>query len=368
MIVSENFIKVLKENKINFFTGVPDSVLKNFLVNLKNLSYKNHIVAVNEGAAIGIANGYYLAKKKRACVYMQNSGLGNAINPLISISHKKVYDIPMLLIIGWRGSPKSSDEPQHMLKGKITIKLLKLLNIEYIVIKKNSDLKRLSKFIKKNKTKTIACLIENNKLINKSKKSKKKTVSIIKKNFVDRDLFLKNFLTQIDDKTKLISSTGYTSRAIMKIRKEEKINKGNDFYLVGGMGHTSSVTTGYILHSKKKVFCIDGDGSMLMHLGALFTAGYIDKNFKYILLNNNSHESVGGQKTHAEKINLKILSKSLGFKSFFLINNEKKMTKTIKNFINLKNSSFLEIKTFSPNNKNLPRPKSLIEIKNYFLK
>ncbi len=135
MLLIEDFMMVLKRNKISFFAGVPDSVLKTFSSVLNNYKNDRHQIAVNEGSAVSLGIGYYLARKKIACVYMQNSGLGNAINPIISIAHKKVYSIPMILVIGWRGSPGSTDEPQHMVKGKITLKLLKLLNIDYCVIK-----------------------------------------------------------------------------------------------------------------------------------------------------------------------------------------------------------------------------------------
>ena len=136
MILAENLIQSLKKNGVNFFTGVPDSILKSFSTNLESYKKKNHVIAINEGSAISLGIGYYLSTKKIPCVYLQNSGLSNAINPLISIASKQVYSIPLLLIIGWRGSPKKPDEPQHVAKGKITRKLLKLLNINYCILRK----------------------------------------------------------------------------------------------------------------------------------------------------------------------------------------------------------------------------------------
>ena len=145
MILVEDFIKTILNNKINFFTGVPDSVLKKLSLNLDNLSKYRHIIATNEGSAIALASGYYLSKKRPAAVYMQNSGLGNAINPLISLTHHKVYSIPMLLIIGWRGSPYlKKDEPQHIVQGEITASMLKLLNIRTCVIRNKKNLQQLS--------------------------------------------------------------------------------------------------------------------------------------------------------------------------------------------------------------------------------
>ena len=162
MIKVSTLISLLKKNNCNFFTGVPDSVLKELSSSLQNKNKKNHIISTNEGSAVSIGIGYYLSTKRMPIIYMQNSGLSNALNPLISICHKKVYSIPLILIIGWRGSPRIDDEPQHKVKGKITKKILKLLNIKYVILRSNLDLKKLNKQIKlakKNKS-IIACLIE----------------------------------------------------------------------------------------------------------------------------------------------------------------------------------------------------------------
>ena len=139
MIRIRSLINIFKKNNSNFFTGVPDSVLKELSIFLQNKDKKNHIIAANEGSAVSIGIGHYLSTKKIPCIYMQNSGLSNALNPLISIAHQKVYSIPLILIIGWRGSPRINDEPQHKVKGKITEKILKLLNIKYTIIRSNNS-------------------------------------------------------------------------------------------------------------------------------------------------------------------------------------------------------------------------------------
>ena len=135
MILAENLIQTLKKNGVNFFTGVPDSILKNFSINLESHKKNHHVVASNEGSAISMGIGYYLSTKKIPCIYLQNSGLSNAINPLISIASQEVYSIPLFLMIGWRGSPKIPDEPQHKAKGRITSKLLKLLKIKFCILR-----------------------------------------------------------------------------------------------------------------------------------------------------------------------------------------------------------------------------------------
>ena len=366
MIKVNALINLLKKNNTNFFTGVPDSVLKELSSSLQNVNKKNHIIATNEGAAVSIGIGHYLSTKKIPAIYMQNSGLSNALNPLISIAHEKVYSIPLILIIGWRGSPRLKDEPQHNVKGKITEQILKLLNIKYTILRSVSDINKFDKQIKsakKNKS-IIACLIEQGTL-EKIKNTKKK------KDFynLDKELFFKTLLENLKKNTKIISSTGYNSRELMYIRKKYKFNNTKDFYMVGGMGHTSSVALGYSLSSKNKTICIDGDGSLLMHLGSIKTAGtFANKNFKYILLNNNAHDSVGGQSTYSNDIDFEKLSKSLGFQKFYSIKDLKNLKTIIKKFLLDKSLCFLEVKVTNSKIKKLPRPTDLIKIKNQFMR
>ena len=365
MIFSEDLFKTLKKNKIDFFSGVPDSILKNFLNTIENLPKNKNLITVNEGSAISFGIGYYLSKSKIPCVYFQNSGLSNAMNPLISIANKKVYSIPMILLIGWRGSPNKQDEPQHIAKGRITTDLLKLLKIDYKVLRKKSDLKFIKKLINKSKkeNKITAFLIEKGTLKNKKKFTRK-----IDKSLIKRYNFISKFLKLLPKKSKIVSTTGYTSRELMKLSNLETIKKVQSFYMVGGMGHSASVAAGFAMHSSKKIFCLDGDGSILMHLGSLRTIGFLNnKNFKHIVLNNNSHESVGGQPTNADKIDFKNLSKSLGYKNYFFIKNKKNIIKTLKQFNKSKGPGLLEVKIRSETIENLPRPTNLDKIKKNFL-
>jgi phosphonopyruvate decarboxylase len=367
MIIAEKFLRFLKKEKIEFITGVPDSILKNLTLPLEKLSKINHMVSTNEGSAIASAVGYYLAKKKMASVYLQNSGLGNALNPLISIAHQKVYSIPMLLIIGWRGGPNHKDEPQHEAKGKITLQLLKLLNIKTCVIQKTKDLKKLSKLIsygKKFKV-PVSCLFEKN-ILQSNKKNKIKN----NKNELTRSDIIEKLLEQIKKKTKIVSTTGYTSRELHQIRnyKKKKFNS-EDFYMVGGMGHSISVALSISINSKKEVLCLDGDGSILMHLGALGVAGnFGNKNLKHVIFNNFSHESVGRQDTIANKINFLKLTKSLGYKRYFQVSQKKHLKKNLKKFLDSSGPSLLEAKIQNFSLKNLSRPRNLIGIKKNFMK
>ncbi len=364
MINPIKLIISLKNNGVDQFVGVPDSVLKHFL---SVIPEKKNFISNNEGSAVAYGIGHYLSTKKLPLIYMQNSGLGNAINPLISIAHKKVYSIPLLLLIGWRGSPNSNDEPQHQAQGEVTKSFLKLLGIKFMILNQDKDMskiKNLVNYAKKNK-KTVAILIKNNK-IKKILKTKKKKEN---KSYIKRFNFLEKFLKNIGKKDKIISTTGYTSRELYQLRLNKELNNGKDFYMVGGMGHTSNVALGYALNSKRKVVVLDGDGSLLMHLGSMVNCGVLaKKNYKYVLLNNSCHESVGSQKTLIDKVNLKKLSNAIGFENYIEVKNRKDVDKKIKFFLRSNKKSFMNVKIMNESKSHLKRPKNFLKIKETFIK
>lgn len=368
MIYSDEFFKLLEKKKINFFTGVPDSVLKFFLEKVSQLKKENHIETFNEGSAVSLAIGYNLATKKIPCVYLQNSGLGNAINPLVSIAHPKIYSIPLLLLIGWRGSPFiNADEPQHNVKGKITRDILKLLGIKFLTIRTKKSFPKIIKLINfaKKQSRPVALLVENNILKLKEKVKKKKTFN----KGVKREVVIRELLRKIKKSTKIISTTGYTSRELFQIRENENLKAGKDFYMVGGMGHSLMVSLGHSLNKNNDVICLDGDGALLMHLGSLRTSGIFGKkNLKHIVFNNHCHESVGGQRTFSENINFYKLAKDLGYKNIFKIYNKSNISIKLLKFIKSNGPSLLEIITEVGTINNLKRPKNLIKIKKKFIK
>lgn len=369
MISVNNFVKFLKKNGINFFTGVPDSVLKNLSILIDNFTSKNHIISTNEGSAVALGAGYYLSTKKIPLVYMQNSGLGNAVNPLISLAHKNVYSIPMLLLVGWRGAPGTKDEVQHQEKGKITKKILNLLKIKNIEINNEKDFKKLKNLIKhsKEKLEPVACLIKKEKFFVSKKLNVQKKKKNIYTNGLERAYVLKQILKNIRNNTDIISTTGFTSREIHQLRLEKGFKKGKDFYMVGAMGHSSMVTLGNSIFKKKTSICLDGDGAALMHLGALVTmSNYGKKNLKYILLNNSSHESVGGQKTLASKIDFHKISKAFKFKKYFMSHSIKNFNIKLSKFLKSSGPSFFEVKIKNKSMQNLTRPKNLKNIKRLF--
>lgn len=365
MIDARTLLNFFKKNKIDFFTGVPDSVLKNFT---SILTKKNNIIASNEGGAVSIAIGNYLRTKKLSLVYMQNSGLSNAINPLISIAHSKVYSIPLLLMIGWRGAPGTKDEPQHQLKGNITKNILRLLNIKFLELNSHKNFNKLKILINYSlkKSRPVAFLIKKNKIILNSRKILTKK---LEKNNLSRHFFINELLKNVKKNTRIISTTGFTSRELYQIRKEENVFNGKDFYMVGGMGHSSMVALGYSLKNKNEVICLDGDGSLLMHMGSLISTGFkSSKNFKHILLNNYCHESVGGAQIDTDKINFEKIVKEFGYKKYFKIKNTNDIKRSIGKFLSSAGPSFLEVIINPGTQKKLTRPKNLLEIKKNFIK
>ena len=369
MIDSKLFIKTLIKNEIKFFTGVPDSLMKGFCSTIEN--NKSHLSAANEGSAVGLGIGYYLAEKKLPLIYLQNSGLGNIVNPILSLVNKKVYKIPLFLLIGWRGETKTKlitskkDEPQHISQGEVTEDLLKILKIKYRVINKKSKYKKIISELKKyalKKSQPVALLVRKNTFSNLKKKEIYKD-----NNFLKRKEILKIILDNINKKIHSVSTTGVLSRELLEMSKNNK--KVNNFYCVGGMGHAISIASGIAATKKKdKVICLDGDGAALMHLGAQAISSKLN-NIIHIIINNNSHDSVGAQKTAGDNLRFDKLAKTLGYGKSFNCVNEKQIKKSLKRAIKSKSSCLIEIKSIPGFSKNLSRPnRSMIYYKNNFIK
>ena len=317
MIKIEDLHKILIKNNIHFFTGVPDSLMKDFSNFLEDtISDTNHLISCNEGNSVSYGIGYHLATNKIPLVYLQNSGLGNIINPITSMIHQSVYSIPMLLLIGWRGEIGEKDEPQHIFQGGITKNQLKLLGIEYDILnydinKCKDQINDIVKRIKKT-NKPYALLVRKNTF---SKYLKKKNV-LDDKNLI-REKCIELLLSSLKKDDIIISTTGKTSR---ELNEKSKIFENPYFMSIGGMGHASQIALGLAENTKRRVFCFDGDGSILMHLGGLATIGERgNKNFYHVVFDNEAHESVGGQKTVSYNIDFEKLSYSLGYKKYFKI-------------------------------------------------
>tara|TARA_E500000178_G_C17036987_1_gene764016 strand:- start:2903 stop:4045 length:1143 start_codon:yes stop_codon:yes gene_type:complete len=362
MINPKDFYNKLIDNEVSFFTGVPDSLLKNFLEQLENKNKNIHLSVGNEGIAVGLATGHYLSSGKPALVYLQNSGLGNAINPLNSITNKKVYGIPMILMIGWRGEIKRKnkqikDEPQHLYQGKITLKQLKLINIPYkIISEKTKNFEEIIKStIKKSikESRPVALIIKKNTFKSLIIKKNKKEIL----NLNSRINIINALLQKVSNKTLIISTTGYTSRELYKLRSLRNENRSKDFLMVGGMGHAVSVAAGIAKNkTNRKIICIDGDGSLLMHTSGMQNSSLM-KNFIHLFINNGVHESVGGQKINSKSLSYKQICKGFGYKNYFRASSLNTFKLAINKALKLKESVFIEVLTNPGSINNLPRPK-----------
>ena len=328
MVDTVKFYDYLINNGLDFFTGVPDSLLKELCSCIKDKSdAKHNIIAANEGNAVGLAAGYHLSTGKLGVVYMQNSGEGNAVNPLLSLADPKVYSIPMLLIIGWRGEPGVHDEPQHVKQGEVTLKLLEAMDIEYRVLSDDfeSDLNQMISLAKEN-NKTVALVIRKGTFSKFSPINKEKAVM----GELLREEALEVILENIGDDP-VVSTTGKESREIFEIRERKNQGHGHDFLTVGSMGHTSSIAVGVSIGTDKDVWCLDGDGSFIMHMGGLAVAGQsAGDNFKYIINNNAAHESVGGQPTVSNKIDIKAILVACGFAKTYEARTKEEIASAIK--------------------------------------
>ena len=351
--------EILEKKGIDFFTGVPDSTLKDFCFYLEDIvSSSNHIIAANEGNAIGIASGYFLATGKIPLVYMQNSGFGNAINPLTSLADKSVFSIPLLIMLGWRGEPGKKDAIQHKKDGEIQLNILESLGIPYTILSNKLDIleKEINQIVTSITTKNIphVILVKRNFFQSYSKKSKSVTPDIE----LSREKAILEIVKLLDKEDILISTTGKASRELFEIRKSLNHNTEKDLRVVGSMGHASSIALGVSLRlPSRQVFCLDGDGSLIMHMGILSIIGkYSSDNFKHILLNNFSHDSVGGQESSSDIINYSSLSKSMSYKNFFQIRGKETFTETFEVFKESEGPSFLEILVSQGSRINLSRP------------
>lgn len=360
MIDPKLMFEALKSSGIELFAGVPDSLLKNFCAYVDdNASHGEHIITANEGNAVALAAGYHMTTGKIAAVYMQNSGLGNTINPLTSITDAQVYKIPVLLIIGWRGEPGIKDEPQHVKQGDITQAQLDLLDIPYFVVDETSDVNELVNMATKSlneKNSPVALLVRKGAFSGYKSRRKPTSESTLKR----EDAL--NALLELSGESLVVSTTGKTSREVFELRvKRGEVQR--DFLTVGGMGHTSSIALGAALGNPgKKVICIDGDGSALMHLGALPIIGDVKpKNMIHVLLNNEAHESVGGQPTVGGRFDFKAVAKASGYNAYDVASTVAEVREAWHRLDSIDGPVMLEVKITTGSRDDLGRPTTTAE-------
>ena len=358
MLSPDFFLNLLKEHQLCFFTGVPDSLLKSLCAYITdNCNSESHIIAANEGSAIGLAAGYYLSTGKIPVVYMQNSGIGNAVNPLLSLVDKEVYNIPMILLTGWRGEPGVKDEPQHIKQGKVTIPLFDAMGIKHIILSTCQD----------------ECAVQLSEALKHIEQTKEPVAFIVKKgtfeNYVlqkniaidlpmTREFAIRTVANSIKETSIIVATTGMISRELFEYREVVRQGHERDFLTVGSMGHASQIALGIALQTKdKSVYCFDGDGAVLMHLGSMATIGSMKPaHFFHIVFNNGAHDSVGGQSTVGFQIDIPSIALSCGYEFAVSVKEEHELKNILNETQSLRGPVLIEVRVRKGSRKELGRP------------
>lgn len=369
---AEEFVQRILDLGIKSLVGVPDSTLKEFCdyLNTESPESFEHAVAPNEGAAVGMAVGTYLSTGHPACVYMQNSGLGNIVNPLTSLAHQAVYEIPMLFVVGWRGEPGFHDEPQHKFMGKITEDMLSLLEIPHRVIGADTDGKTLDAVFRE----AADCLANKRQfalVIRRDSFEKRNGQGYRNENTLGRETAIEEILRTVHREDVVISTTGKISREVYEVSDRILGGHAQAFLTVGGMGHASMIALAMAKHMpNKKVFCLDGDGAVLMHMGALpFIACQAPENLVHICLNNDVHESVGGMPTGACGRSYAGIAAESGYCHAWSVDTAEALRTLLLRIREETGPIFLEIKVSVGSRKDLGRPKeTAVQNKDMFMK
>jgi phosphonopyruvate decarboxylase len=357
---AEVFVQKIHDLGIHTITGVPDSTLKflcGYISDAGKDIFENHIVTENEGASIGIAIGEYLSTGNPACVYMQNSGLGNTVNPITSLANMDVYGIPMLMIIGWRGEPGTKDEPQHKFMGKVTIPMLEVLDIPYGVVGAETTEEELRAFLESAKD-AFASNRQYALIIKKETFDKREEVIYENGYSLLREYAVERIVKWLQPEDFVVSTTGKISRELYEQSNMISGNHRQVFMTVGGMGYASMIA--YQLAKRKadhRVICLDGDGAVLMHMGSLAVIGrHPADNLVHICLNNEAHESVGGMPTGAEGAMYAQIAHGCGYKKAYRVTKEEELELALEQIRASSEMVFLEVCVTIGSRSTLGRP------------
>ena len=367
MIRPSFFIDTLQKHDIDFYAGVPDSLLKNICAYISDhLDSRHNIIAANEGGAVGIAAGYHLATSKIPVVYMQNSGEGNIINPLASLTDKEVYNIPVLLLIGWRGKPGVHDEPQHVKQGKVTLPLLDTMGINYQVLSLDESVAetQIAEAVAymKQTNEVYALVVEKNTFDTYTLQNKVENALTL-----SREEAIQTVAAALGPKDCIVSTTGMISRELFEYRTAMGQSHERDFLTVGSMGHASQIALGIALEkTDRHVWCFDGDGAVIMHMGSMaITASKAPVNFIHVLFNNGAHDSVGGQPTVGLDIDVPAIAKAVGYKHAFSVDSAEGLQEILRSPEILDGPTLIQVCVRKGNRKDLGRPTTTpIENKN----
>ncbi len=355
----------------DFYTGVPDSQLKalcNYLIDRYGIDPHHHVIAANEGNCTALAAGYHLATGKVPVVYMQNSGEGNIINPVASLLNDKVYAIPVVFIVGWRGEPGIHDEPQHIYQGEVTVKLLEDMDIAVFVIGKETSDEEVAIAMTQFRDvlahgKSVAFVIGKGALTDAPKVEYKNENQMVREDII-------RHITSVSGEDPIVSTTGKASRELFEIREANGQAHKYDFLTVGSMGHSSSIALGIAINKpEQKIWCIDGDGALLMHMGAMAVIGANKpSNLVHVVINNGAHETVGGMPTVAGKIDIVGIARSCGYAYAVSVDSFEVLDAELKKAKERKELSLIEVKCSIGARENLGRPTTTaIENKQNFM-
>ena len=358
MIRPQYFIDTLAAHGIDFFAGVPDSLLKNVCAYISDhLDAGHNIITANEGGAVGLAAGYHLATGKIGCVYMQNSGEGNTINPLASLTDKDVYSIPVLLLIGWRGRPGVHDEPQHVKQGKVTLSLLDTMGIGYAVLSKDETEagEQIAQAVARMKStnEVYALVVEKDTFDTYTLRH-----SCLNNLTLSREEAIQTVAASLGAQDVIVSTTGMISRELFEYRTARGESHERDFLTVGSMGHASQIALGIALEKPgRRVWCFDGDGAVIMHMGGMaIVAEKAPSNYVHVVFNNGAHDSVGGQPTVGLDIDLCSVAKALGYKAAFSADNKDDLDVLLREVKHVDGPLLIQVQVKKGNRKDLGRP------------
>ena len=354
----QEFVKILGAE---FYTGVPDSQLKalcNYLIYTYGTNTRHHVIAANEGNCTALAAGYHLATGKTPVVYLQNSGEGNIINPAASLLNEKVYGIPCIFVVGWRGEPGIHDEPQHIYQGEVTLKLLEDMNIAVSVIDKDTTADMVQKTMDQFRQllslgKQVAFVVRKGALSFDEKVIYKNSNPMLREEII-------RHIVQITGEDPIVSTTGKASRELYEIRDAQGQGHDRDFLTVGSMGHASSIAMGIALQKpEQKIWIIDGDGAAIMHMGSMAVLGTTaPKNVVHIVINNGAHESVGGQPTAGNGIDMTAIAKGCGYSHAVCADSPDALDQALTQAKNANALCFIEVKCAIGAREDLGRPKT----------
>ena len=358
MIEPRELFEALSERGVSFFAGVPDSLLKDFCAYVTDHApARGHVITANEGSAVGLAAGHHLATGKVPVVYMQNSGLGNTVNPVTSLADPEVYGIPMLLVVGWRGEPGVKDEPQHVKMGRVTPDVVAAMHVEQAVLPDTLEdaLPVVDMALARARERKAPFAL----LIRKGTFAKYKMQAAQPNDYpLSREEAIGHVLAALPSDSLIVSTTGMPSRELFELREQRGEAHDGDFLTVGSMGHSSQIALGVAIEKPDRtVVCLDGDGAVLMHLGALGTIGSLAPgNYRHIVLNNGAHDSVGGQPTIAFQVDLCGVARACGYRTVVRATNAEELAGALPEVLQGDGPALLEVRVRRGNRPELGRP------------